>query len=106
MPIPELPTWQDCHELWSKKRRKQEANQVPAALPQLPPPATGVRPRLNLPPLANPASCPGGPGGSSNVNSTVPRPPGPPPHVMGGAARTYDDPMDLGGSVSPQTSPP
>ncbi|XP_055692732.1 cyclin-dependent kinase 12 [Lutzomyia longipalpis] len=23
MPIPQLPTWQDCHELWSKKRRKQ-----------------------------------------------------------------------------------
>lgn len=20
---PELPTWQDCHELWSKKRRRQ-----------------------------------------------------------------------------------
>ncbi|EDW69958.1 cyclin-dependent kinase 12 [Drosophila virilis] len=23
MPIPQLPTWQDCHELWSKKRRRQ-----------------------------------------------------------------------------------
>ncbi|XP_075237896.1 cyclin-dependent kinase 12 isoform X3 [Lycorma delicatula] len=22
MPVPELPLWQDCHELWSKKRRK------------------------------------------------------------------------------------
>ncbi|XP_055383597.1 cyclin-dependent kinase 12 isoform X2 [Condylostylus longicornis] len=22
MPIPKLPTWQDCHELWSKKRRR------------------------------------------------------------------------------------
>lgn len=22
MPIPNLPTWQDCHELWSKKRRR------------------------------------------------------------------------------------
>lgn len=20
---PELPTWQDCHELWSKKRKRQ-----------------------------------------------------------------------------------
>lgn len=23
MVTPELPTWQDCHELWSKKRRRQ-----------------------------------------------------------------------------------
>ena len=23
MPVPELPTHQDCHELWSKKRRRQ-----------------------------------------------------------------------------------
>ncbi|XP_066998284.2 cyclin-dependent kinase 12 isoform X2 [Anabrus simplex] len=23
MPCPELPTWQDCHELWSKRRRRQ-----------------------------------------------------------------------------------
>lgn len=23
MVAPELPTWQDCHELWSKKRRRQ-----------------------------------------------------------------------------------
>lgn len=24
MPPPELPTWQDCHELWSKQRRRQQ----------------------------------------------------------------------------------
>lgn len=24
MPAPELPTWQDCHELWSKQRRRQQ----------------------------------------------------------------------------------
>ena len=23
LPLPQLPTWQDCHELWSKKRRRQ-----------------------------------------------------------------------------------
>lgn len=23
MPIPSLPTWQDCHEMWSKRRRRQ-----------------------------------------------------------------------------------
>lgn len=24
MPAPKLPTWQDCHELWSKERRRQQ----------------------------------------------------------------------------------
>lgn len=23
MPPPDLPTWQDCHELWSKKQRRR-----------------------------------------------------------------------------------
>ncbi|XP_052753316.1 cyclin-dependent kinase 12 isoform X2 [Galleria mellonella] len=27
MPPPELPTWQDCHELWSKQRRRQQREQ-------------------------------------------------------------------------------
>lgn len=27
MPAPTLPTWQDCHEMWSKKRRKQHQQQ-------------------------------------------------------------------------------
>uniref|UniRef100_T1P9M6 Cyclin-dependent kinase 12 n=1 Tax=Musca domestica TaxID=7370 RepID=T1P9M6_MUSDO len=27
MSAPILPTWQDCHEMWSKKRRKQEQQQ-------------------------------------------------------------------------------
>lgn len=27
MPAPKLPTWQDCHELWSKKRRRQQREQ-------------------------------------------------------------------------------
>ena len=31
MPIPELPTWQDCHELWSKKRRRQLREQQDSA---------------------------------------------------------------------------
>lgn len=26
-PPPTLPTWQDCHELWSKKRRRQMREQ-------------------------------------------------------------------------------
>ncbi|XP_073848337.1 cyclin-dependent kinase 12 isoform X1 [Musca autumnalis] len=28
MSAPILPTWQDCHEMWSKKRRKQEQQQL------------------------------------------------------------------------------
>ncbi|XP_041978797.1 cyclin-dependent kinase 12 isoform X2 [Aricia agestis] len=31
MPAPELPTWQDCHELWSKQRRRQQREQEQAA---------------------------------------------------------------------------
>lgn len=27
MSAPKLPTWQDCHELWSKKRRRQQREQ-------------------------------------------------------------------------------
>ncbi|XP_030027315.1 cyclin-dependent kinase 12 isoform X3 [Manduca sexta] len=27
MAAPELPTWQDCHELWSKQRRRQQREQ-------------------------------------------------------------------------------
>jgi len=31
MPPPDLPTWQDCHELWSKKRRRLIREQSDAA---------------------------------------------------------------------------
>lgn len=30
---PELPTWQDCHEMWSKKRRKQQREEAMQAIP-------------------------------------------------------------------------
>lgn len=30
MPAPSLPTWQDCHELWSKQRRRQQREQEQA----------------------------------------------------------------------------
>ena len=36
MPPPELPTWQDCHEMWSKKRRRQLKEQQDS-LQNLPP---------------------------------------------------------------------
>lgn len=36
MQAPKLPTWQDCHELWSKKRRRQQREQE-TQLQSLPP---------------------------------------------------------------------
>lgn len=36
MCAPELPTWQDCHELWSKKRRRQLREQQ-ESMQNLPP---------------------------------------------------------------------
>lgn len=36
MQAPKLPTWQDCHELWSKKRRRQQREQE-TQLQNLPP---------------------------------------------------------------------
>ncbi|XP_069359304.1 cyclin-dependent kinase 12 isoform X2 [Maniola hyperantus] len=34
MPAPELPTWQDCHELWSKQRRRQQREQEQQSKPK------------------------------------------------------------------------
>lgn len=43
MPAPKLPTWQDCHELWSKKRRRQQREQESLQLQNLPgKPSTGM----------------------------------------------------------------
>lgn len=33
MPAPKLPTWQDCHELWSKERRRQQRKESLQSLP-------------------------------------------------------------------------
>ncbi|XP_045474588.1 cyclin-dependent kinase 12 isoform X2 [Harmonia axyridis] len=41
---PELPTWQDCHELWSKKRKRQQREQHEAML-NLPPGKPMMGPR-------------------------------------------------------------
>lgn len=39
MLTPKLPTWQDCHELWSKKRRRQmreeSQNNLPPGKPKV-----------------------------------------------------------------------
>jgi len=59
MPPPDLPTWQDCHELWSKKRRRQLKEQAEAA--------------QNIPP-GRPVNVvgSGGGGGGSEGSSTQP----------------------------------
>lgn len=36
LPPPSLPTWQDCHELWSKRRRRQLRDQQESMM-NLPP---------------------------------------------------------------------
>ncbi|KAJ8375103.1 hypothetical protein SKAU_G00056830 [Synaphobranchus kaupii] len=36
MPTPDLPLWQDCHELWSKKRRRQKQMPEEPAAPKAP----------------------------------------------------------------------
>ncbi|XP_030204303.1 cyclin-dependent kinase 13 [Gadus morhua] len=36
MPPPDLPLWQDCHELWSKKRRRQKQMPEEPAAPKAP----------------------------------------------------------------------
>ncbi|XP_060529728.1 cyclin-dependent kinase 12 isoform X2 [Cylas formicarius] len=41
---PELPTWQDCHELWSKKRKRQIREQQ-EAMQNLPPGKPATMPR-------------------------------------------------------------
>ena len=58
MPPPELPKNQDCHELWSKKRRRQmrELEAVNAA---------GLRGGGG----SMPSSCAGGPTGDSSTQS-------------------------------------
>nr|XP_020456495.1 cyclin-dependent kinase 13-like [Monopterus albus] len=36
MPPPDLPLWQDCHELWSKKRRRQKQMPEELTAPKVP----------------------------------------------------------------------
>ncbi|XP_043073388.1 cyclin-dependent kinase 12 isoform X2 [Puntigrus tetrazona] len=62
MPPPDLPHWQDCHELWSKKRRRQRQSGVPEDFP------VAKAPRKE----------PAGPSGGEN-SRLPPSPPPPPP---------------------------
>lgn len=62
MPPPDLPHWQDCHELWSKKRRRQRQSGVPE----------------DVPVAKVPRKEPAGPSGGEN-SRPPPSPPPPPP---------------------------
>ncbi|XP_026145009.1 cyclin-dependent kinase 12-like isoform X1 [Carassius auratus] len=62
MPPPDLPHWQDCHELWSKKRRRQRQSGVAE----------------DFPVAKVPRKEPAGPSGGEN-SRPPPSPPPPPP---------------------------
>ncbi|XP_058837777.1 cyclin-dependent kinase 12 isoform X2 [Topomyia yanbarensis] len=65
LPPPKLPTWQDCHELWSKKRRRQLREQQESAA-NLPPgkPPTLLKPSCGSGTAVRMGSVPPGVGGS------------------------------------------
>ena len=61
-----LPHWQDCHELWSKKRRRQRQSGLPEDVPVPKVPRkdpTGASSGENSRPQASPAGAPPPPPG-------------------------------------------
>ncbi|XP_068160260.1 cyclin-dependent kinase 13 isoform X2 [Antennarius striatus] len=58
MPPPDLPLWQDCHELWSKKRRRQKQMPEEMAAPKAPRKELGLDDSRSNTPQGYPA--PGG----------------------------------------------
>ncbi|XP_076864409.1 uncharacterized protein cdk12 [Brachyhypopomus gauderio] len=70
MPAPDLPHWQDCHELWSKKRRRQRQS--------------GASEDVPVPKV--PQKDPGG--AASKENHPPPSPPAPPPSAHATAIST------------------
>ncbi|XP_068438056.1 cyclin-dependent kinase 13 [Clinocottus analis] len=66
MPPPDLPLWQDCHELWSKKRRRQKQMPEEAAAPKAPRKELGLDDSRSNTPQGFPA-----PGGIKAQNSTA-----------------------------------
>ncbi|CAH1963634.1 unnamed protein product [Acanthoscelides obtectus] len=68
---PELPTWQDCHELWSKKRKRQFREQA-EAMQNLPPgkPLPGAPP-LGAVPVGNRLDKPVAAGGALKPEETL-----------------------------------
>ncbi|KAJ8418703.1 hypothetical protein AAFF_G00002020 [Aldrovandia affinis] len=56
MPTPDLPLWQDCHELWSKKRRRQKQMPEELTAPKAPRKDLGLDDSRSSTPQGFPAS--------------------------------------------------
>ncbi|KAI1902109.1 hypothetical protein AGOR_G00041320 [Albula goreensis] len=78
MPTPDLPLWQDCHELWSKKRRRQKQMPEEVTAPKAPRKDLGLDDsRSNTPQgFAGPASGPPKATSSSASGLLDPKAPG------------------------------
>ncbi|XP_021708726.1 cyclin-dependent kinase 12 isoform X2 [Aedes aegypti] len=66
LPPPKLPTWQDCHELWSKKRRRQLREQQESAA-NLPPGKPPMVKAATVVPSAGAIRAPAAAGGGSEL---------------------------------------
>uniref|UniRef100_A0A8C3B2B0 Cyclin dependent kinase 13 n=1 Tax=Cyclopterus lumpus TaxID=8103 RepID=A0A8C3B2B0_CYCLU len=69
MPPPDLPLWQDCHELWSKKRRRQKQMPEEVAAPKAPRKELGLDDSRSNTPQGFPA-----PGGIKAQNTSASAP--------------------------------
>ncbi|KAJ8272739.1 hypothetical protein GJAV_G00092880 [Gymnothorax javanicus] len=80
MPTPDLPLWQDCHELWSKKRRRQKQLPEELSAPKAPRKDLGLDDsRSNTPqgcPAPGPPKPPGGSSGTASGGSLDSKAPG------------------------------
>uniref|UniRef100_A0A674MDV4 Cyclin-dependent kinase 12 n=1 Tax=Takifugu rubripes TaxID=31033 RepID=A0A674MDV4_TAKRU len=74
MPPPDLPHHQDCHELWSKKRRRARQSGVPeeVSAPKVPrKEATGTSSGENSRPQTSPAAAPPPPPGKPSTTTNL-----------------------------------
>ncbi|XP_003200579.2 uncharacterized protein cdk12 [Danio rerio] len=85
MPPPDLPHWQDCHELWSKKRRRQRQSGVSEDLP------------VAKVPRKEPAGASGG-----ENSRPPPSPPPPPSSAHPAAANTIASELEGLGAAAEQ----
>ena len=58
VPVHSLPLWQDCHELWSKKRRRQKQMPEEPAAPKAPRKELGLDDSRSNTPQGFPAAGP------------------------------------------------
>lgn len=75
MPPPDLPLWQDCHELWSKKRRRQKQMPEELVAPKAPRKELGLDDSRSNTPQG--FSAPGGMKAQNVAASTLLEPKGP-----------------------------